>query len=204
MKLTPQRLLIYFFLFIGVIALLIIIRQRILPSAKYTFDSDRVAVVKEMKELGRLETAQFTIEKIIDAKTAGGRLQQFLFGDQVLLIAHGQVIAGFDLAELKESDVKVDGTHLVLQLPAPMILVTAIDNQKTRVYDRRQGLLSKGDADLESEARQEAEIEIRKAACEAGILEQATENAQKQLSVMFSHFQFDSVTINAPAGECGE
>src|SRR5437868_6321278 len=62
------------------------------------FNTSGTAVVKEMRQLSRLETATFTIEKIIDAGTNGSAINKFLFGDRILLIANGQVIAGFDLS----------------------------------------------------------------------------------------------------------
>lgn len=198
-----QKTILFLGILIFSIVALIVAMRFLTPQPKYTFDRDRVAVVKEMKELQRLETAQFTIEKIIDAGTTeSNRLKQLLFGDRILLVAHGQVIAGFDLAKMRESDVMVEGSRLIVNLPAPEILVTSVDNEKTRVYDRRQGLLTKGDENLESEARQEAEREIRLAACNSGILSQAEENGRKQFEVMFKTYQFDQVIINIPQGKC--
>ncbi|MDO8610322.1 MAG: hypothetical protein Q7R95_07265, partial [bacterium] len=53
-------------------------------------NTSRTAVIKEMRNLQRIETASFTIEKIIDGGTSGNAFQQLLFGDKILLIAHGQ------------------------------------------------------------------------------------------------------------------
>lgn len=183
---------------VGLVAVFVLLKNR----GDYVFDQSRIAVIKEMQSLNRLETAQFTIEKIIDAQTSGSALKQFLFGDKILLIAHGQVIAGFDLSKVSESDIRVQNQSLTVEMPPPEILVTSIDNQKTKVYDRTQGLLSKGDPDLESAARAEAETTIRKAACDSGILDQASENARKQLTPIFQSFGFQSVTLEIPQGSC--
>jgi hypothetical protein len=162
----------------------------------------QAAVIKQIQDLNRLETAQFTIDKIIDAKTNGNVFEEILFGDKILLIAHGDVIAGFDLAKVKSQDIVVSGTELKIKLPAPEILVTSLDNQQTRVYDRTQGLLSKGQKDLETAVRQAAQTSITQAACEGKILDQASENGRKQLTALLSSTGFTKVELEIPAGSC--
>lgn len=159
-------------------------------------------VIKEMRALNRLETASFTIEKVIDSGTTGNRFQELLFGDRILLIAHGEVIAGFDLSKLPEENIEIEGTTIRMTLPSPVILVTRLDSDETRVYDRKQGLLSKGDKDLESTARLEAEKAIRVAACQGGILNEASKNARSQLTALFKTLKFTTVVIDIPSGSC--
>lgn len=166
------------------------------------FNTSQTAVVKQMQQLQRMETAQFTIEKIIEAGKDGNYFQNILYGDKILLIAHGEIIAGFNLANVQNKDIEISGNSLRMQLPAPEILVTSLDNDKTRVYDRQTGLLSKGDKDLEAQARAKAESEIKTAACDAGILDQASTNARKQLTTLFTGFGFTSVQIDIPQGNC--
>jgi len=195
------------FILLGLIALIFIgiVFLKIKSSEnknRFDININRTAVVKEMRELSRLETATFTIEKIIDAGTRGNKLQNLLFGDRLLLIAHGQVIAGFDLSTLSEKNISIEGNNLHVRLPAPQILVATLDNSQTRVYDRRQGILTLGEKDLESEARQSAQISIRLAACEAGILEQAATNGRKQLTAFFGALGFAQITLDIPTAEC--
>ena len=171
---------------IGVILALLGIWQLIsflrgLSGDEFEFQASRQTVIKEIRSLNRLETAQFTIEKVIDAGTTGNRFEELLFGDRILLIAHGAVIAGVDLSKINPEDVVINNDVLTISLPPPEILVTRLDPEMTRVYDRRTGVLSKGDKDLESQARSEAEKIIREAACTGGILREASQNAQRQL-----------------------
>lgn len=159
-------------------------------------------IITELRKLQRYEASAFTIEQIIEAGDQGNRFQEILFGDRILLIAHGEVIAGFDLSGLSEDDIDVSGNSVTLTLPAPMILLTRLDSEKTRVYDRDQGLLTQGDKDLESEARLSAEQTIQQAACDGGILEAATENARSQFTALIKAFGFTSVTVEIPRGTC--
>ncbi len=174
------------------------------PSRSSTYvDMSRASIIKEMRQLGRLETASFTIEKIIEAgKDDGSPWRNLLFGDKLLLIANGEVIAGYDLSTLADGDVEKMSKTLRIKLPAPQILSVRLDNEKTRVYDRNQGILSRGDKDLETEARLAAEQSIREAACAAGILGQAQENAVKQLKALFGSLGYTDIIIQSPSGSC--
>lgn len=190
---------------LGVVFVLFILLMRFFWQRiedRYTFTTSSRTVIKELRSLNRLETASFTIEKVIDAGTNGNQFQQFLFGDRILLIAHGEVIAGFDLSKLSDDDIQVNGKVLRLTLPAPQILSARLDSEETRVYDRRQGVLSKGDKDLESEARSRAEMIIRQAACQGKILNEATKNAQMQLTALFKTLGFETVILDIPQGGC--
>lgn len=174
--------------------------------ARYTIpfgiNIDRVAVIKETKALQRMETASFTIEKIVDAGTNGNVIQEFLYGDKVLLIAHGQVVAGFDLAALKDENVIIQARKITVVLPDPIILYTRLDNEQTKVYDRTRGLLAPKNSDLEARARAAAETSIKSAACEGGILGQARENGIKQMTLFFKSLGFTDITITSGMGSC--
>ena len=160
------------------------------------------AVIRELRELDRLETASFTIEKIIDAGTAGNGIKEMLFGDRILLVAHGEVVAGFDLSELKDKDIKIEGKMITLALPPPAIYFSRLDNEATRVYDRKLGLLATGDKNLESEARLTAEKSIISAACKGGILNEASQNGRNQLSALLGSLGFTTISVNIPDGSC--
>lgn len=169
---------------------------------EYKIDSSRDAVIIQIRELSRLETASYRIEKIIEAGTSGNAIKEFLFGDRLLLIANGEVIAGIDLSKMEEEDIVIDGKTIEVNLPAPEILVSRLDNEKTRVYDRDRGVLNISDKDLETEARNEAEQSIRRAACEGGIMQEASDNARVQLTSLLKAFEFETVIVNIPSGNC--
>lgn len=163
---------------------------------------DTTAVVKEMRALNRWETSSFTVEKIIDSGTGGNIFQQILFGNRILLIAHGEVIGGFNLSNFSEKDITIHGSSIEITLPAPEILITQIDNSKTRVYDRQKGLLVPSNNNLESDALSTAQKSIQDAACSEGILNTASTNAKSQLTSILSSFHFTNVTITIPSGHC--
>src|SRR5207253_7895139 len=117
---------------------------------------DPVSVIVEVRSLSRLETAQYTIEKVITAETGQGLLGG-LFGDRLLLVAHGQVIAGVDLNRVQAGDVTVSPEGVVTMIvQAAEVFVATLDNDKAYVYDRQTGLLTTGDVALETQAREVA------------------------------------------------
>lgn len=165
-------------------------------------DLSHASVIKEIQTLNRLETSSYTIEKIVEAGQQGNPFQDLLYGDRILLIAHGKVVAGVDMSTVGQNDVTIKKNELTITLPPPSIFSTTLDNSKTRVYDRTQGFLSRGNKDLESEARQAAEASIHQAACEAEILEEARTSAIARLRQLFQFAGFTTVHINIAAGNC--
>lgn len=176
--------------------------KNMVSNKPYTFNMSSTTVVKEIRSLSRLETSSFTIEKVIDAGTNGNTFQEFLYGDRILLIAHGQVVAGIDFSALSEDDVHVSGQTVTIKLPPAQILTTTLDNGQTRVFDRKLGLLSKGDKDLESQARLAATEAIQQAACKGNILTDASTNARKQLTALLRALGFVTITIEIPESSC--
>ena len=159
---------------------------------------DPITVVHEVRALARLETMQYSVEKVITAETGQGPFG-FLFGDRLLLVAHGTIIAGVDLDRVGGDDVRIDELGRVhLDLPTAEIFITALDNDKTYVFDREVGLFRKGDVQLESAARLAAEQEMEKAAVEDGILEQAQLNAETYLYRLLRSLGFADVVFNSP------
>lgn len=160
-----------------------------------TIYPDSVTVVRSVQSLARLESVQYTIEKVIRAETGQGVFGPLL-GDRLLFVAHGEVIAGVDLSKMGPSDVLVssDGRVTVI-VPSAEIFVTRLDNEKSYVYERATGLFTKGDINLETQARQVAEDEIRNGALEDGILSTAQTNANNVLERLLRSLGFTDVVI---------
>ncbi|HEX2979507.1 MAG TPA: DUF4230 domain-containing protein [Anaerolineaceae bacterium] len=142
---------------------------------------DPVTIIHEVRTLARLETIQYSVEKVITAEIAQGAFSK-LFGDRLLFVAHGTVTAGVDLEKLQPDDLRIENGVVVVHLPPAEIFIATLDNDKSYVYDRDTGLLTHGDINLETTARKAAEQEVEKAAIDDGILGQAQQNAENFLS----------------------
>jgi hypothetical protein len=157
-----------------------------------TIIPDPVTYINEVRALARLETIQYSVEKVITAEQNQGTFS-FLFGDRLLFVAHGVVIAGIDMEKMTPQSMRFENDVLYVTLPPAEVFIATLDNQKSYVYDRDTGLLSQGVQDLETLARQAAEDEIRKAALEDGILTQAQTNAENYLYRFFQALGYQNV-----------
>jgi hypothetical protein len=153
-----------------------------------------LTIIRDVRSLARLETIQYTVEKVITAESGQGVFSS-LFGDKLVFVAHGRVIAGIDLAKLGPDDVTMGNGLLTLRLPAPEIFISSLDNDKSYVYDRTTGLLTKGDINLESAARRAAEDEIQQAAVEDGILDLAKQNGESYLTRLLKDLGYPDVAF---------
>jgi hypothetical protein len=170
-----------------------------------TFYPDPVTVIYAVRSLARLETIQYSVEKIITAESGQGPFG-FLFGDKLLLVAHGTVIAGVDLSRMATGDLWVEnGGTVHARLPAAEVFTATLDNSKTYIYDRNTGPLAPSKTNLETQARQEAEKKILEAALSDGILKTANQNAEAYLerflfSLGFRRVVFDQATAIPTSG----
>ncbi len=165
-----------------------------------TIVADPVTIIRQVRNLSRLETASYTVEKVITAESGQGPFA-FLFGDRLLLVAHGQVIAGVDLGRMGEEDIIVaEEGKVVVTLPPAEVLVVKLDNQDSYIFDRDTGLVGMNPA-LESEARRAAEQEILNAALEDGILDMAQRNAEATVRQLILALGFREVifAVSSPA-----
>lgn len=157
---------------------------------------DPVTILREVRSLARLETVQYTMEKVITTEVGQGAFG-FLFGDKLLFVAHGEVIAGIDLEKLGADQMWVENGVLMVNLPDAEIFVATLDNDLSYVYNRETGLLTRGDVTLESLARQAAEKEIEKAAIADGILATAQKNAESYLYRLLRQLGYKEVIFAA-------
>jgi hypothetical protein len=156
---------------------------------------DQPTVVRQIQQLQRLETVSYTMDKIISGEHSNAYLPKFLAGDRLLLVVHGEVVGGINLASLGPGDVLVQGQKVTIHLPAAEVFSTRIDNARTKVYSRDTGLFSSPDPNLESEVREEAERQLQQAALQDGILKTAADNARATISSMLQGFGFREVDI---------
>lgn len=155
-----------------------------------------IVVITHVKELGRLETTEYAMRTIIDLANEPGNFWERIVGsDQLMLVAEGEVVAGFDLGKVTEEDITVDGSNVTIILPAPEILYSRIDNERTQVYERRTGLFVPPDITLEGRARQLAEEALVEWATERGIHQKAEDAGRTQIESLLRALGFTDITI---------
>jgi Protein of unknown function (DUF4230) len=161
-----------------------------------TIDVTQPTVVNRIQRLQRLETVVYTMDKLVSGSKESAIFPNFLAGDRLLMLVHGEVVAGIDFSSLKPGDVKLDGKQVHLHLPAPQVFSTRIDSGKTRVYSRQTGLLVPADPNLETQVRQEAERQLEESAMAEGILRTAQQNGVSTITSLLQGLGFEKVDFN--------
>jgi Protein of unknown function (DUF4230) len=161
-----------------------------------SIDVSQPTVVDRIQRLQRLETVVYTMDKLVTGAKENPIFPDFLAGDRLLMMVHGEVVAGIDFSNLKPGDVRVDGRQIRLHLPAAQVFSTRIDSAKTRVYSRQTGLLVSTDPNLETQVRQEAERQLQEAALSDGILRNAQQNATLTISSLLQGLGFEKIDFD--------
>lgn len=156
------------------------------------------SVVMAVRTLARLETLSFHMERVIDLKDS----QSHAFGmlttqDAILLVAAGDVVAGVDLTKLRDGDIEVDPAkqRVRLRVPPAEVFSVRLDSARTYVHSRQTSLFMRPALDLEARARQEAELVIKRAALDAGLLTRAGANAEQTLSALVHSLGYSHVEL---------
>lgn len=163
-------------------------------------------VVSDVKKIGRLVTASYYEEIVIDStykkvgeSILGGVTAPFtrdtIYNEgKYVLIVKSEVKVGFDLSKMKEGDFKIDTVNnaktLKVQLPPPEMWQYS-KQQDVDVFEET-GSWSWNDRNV---MKARAERRIIANAQKGGIIDKAEKNAKQGLEPLFKSFGFDDVKI---------
>ncbi len=155
-----------------------------------------IVVVEEMQDLAELTTVEVIETTTIERGDDHGILNMVL-GDSLYMFAVARIGAGVDFSLLTEDSFTVDNETGVVEveIPRAQIFYGYLDSDSTQVLDRDTGLLTKGDDQLESNTRAEAERILVAQAVSAGILDRAQANAEDVLTGFFTSMGYTDVVI---------
>jgi hypothetical protein len=196
-------------LVLGAVALGLFVRQArsgamgriaaLITGREAGFEVSAPIVVEKIQRLNRLETVVYSMDTVVENGETNTIAGIPITGDHLVLIAHGQSVAGIDMSQMKPDDVQItegaSGRTIRIVLPPSKVFATTIDSQHTRVYERSTGLFVQANKDLESDTRVKAEQALQKAALEDGILDAASKNARSTVTAMLEGLGFDKVEV---------
>ncbi len=91
-------------------------------------------VVEKVQRLNRLETVVYSLDTVVEGNESSAVLPDALAGDRLLMIVHGQTIAGVDMSKLQPDSVEISessqGRSIRLTLPPSHLFVNTIDEHK--------------------------------------------------------------------------
>ena len=154
------------------------------PPSEVRVEHPTPTMLKELRDLARLETLSLHVEKVVDVKDHQTRLYGLIdANDSLLFVATGEVVMGVDLAKLGDGDARYDEAMRTayIHLPAPEVLTTRFDEPHSYVHARETDVLAKRNEALESIARQDAATAFEAVGKDPKNVDRAKEQAEKQL-----------------------
>jgi len=143
---------------------------------------DAPSVITQVRRLKQLVTVRYSIQRVVGMTEP----RDPVGSESILLMVQGDATAGVDLAGLGPKDFIFTGDRkVVINLPAAKLLDTYLDEKQIKVWDHRVTWWTPWvpfDPDFEHKARLEALKQVRSAALEMGILDQAQRNAESAIS----------------------
>ncbi len=153
-------------------------------------------VLESMRELSVLTSVEAVQYTTVEKGNDRGWLN-WATGDRIFLFAVARIGAGVDLQKLSPNDVEVDfeSRRVVVTVPPAEITYVSLDSEATTVFDRDTGVFTRGDPQLESDARAVAETILRDQAVANGLLRDAELATRKALREFLRSVGFVDVRI---------
>lgn len=206
----PRLKNIYMRLFVWLALIIILILAALVWQGYLQKDNNSISVlsrdgiVTQIQSLSRLETIAYNVDTVVSSEKKGSWIALWQDAQKGLFVVHGQVIAGVDLDKLTRNDVIVsEQDHSIsINIPAVEVFKTSID--KIEVYDISGGILNLQPTNKEmiDKLQIEAKRQIQISACKAKILELANQNAQKQITQLFSLTGMQVSVKTQPVTQC--
>lgn len=116
-------------------------------------------------ELGYLTSIEYTAQTVVEIerkRSLGGIIS--VTKDRILLMTAGEVQAGVDLTQIKDTDVQIKGTSIRLTLPRATITSVELLPDQSRVFDSEKSWLFSQYEGIEIEALDKARLQLREEA----------------------------------------
>jgi hypothetical protein len=155
-------------------------------------------VVVAVRDLARLEGAEYQVERVVSASDKQARVFGLIEAeDAILLVASGNIVAGVDLSGLSSSDFDIDEEKraVTITLPSSTVFTSRLDNERTYIYRRDTDLLAERRDSLETKARQEAEKALLDAAKEEGIIRRSNESVRRTVESVVKSLGYRDVVV---------
>ena len=160
-------------------------------------------VVTEIRKIAQFTSACYYEDVILKDKkaneTLGGKVvnsfskkDKPILEDEIVIVASGNVRAGFDLSKLSEKDIVIRDSILEVTLPKAEIFEVIVNPSGFDVYIEDGTWSHEQVTKVENKAMNK----IRKDAISDGLLEKATELGVTKLTELFKTFGYKEVVIH--------
>jgi hypothetical protein len=203
-----RRLLI----FIGVMGLLVatvfgLKAVNLFPTLRNPFATEKTdrsgpVLLESIQDLSRYVAAEGNFQVIVDLQENKRFVPDLIFNNHTLFIGVGSVDAYVDFAGIKDGAIKIDGTSVTIDLPAPVLEKPSLNTDESRVYAEERGLVNilgdlvGNDPNKQQQLYQLAEAKIAEAATKSELSDRAEKNTRAMLESMLHQLGYERVTVN--------
>lgn len=155
---------------------------------------DTPILLQQVQTLSELVTVKYVLQKIEVWDDPPPPVLSLFSGDNhILLVAQGTVKAGIDLGKIKPEDIQIRDKTVSIKLPPAQITDCYLNDNETKVVERKTGLFRTFDKDLEQKIRTLVLEDMRHDALRGGIRAESEDRARKQLANLFTMMGFEKV-----------
>lgn len=156
-----------------------------------------IITIEEITPLAELATVHYqSVADITRERVPDNILKRLGAKEQIVMLVYGDVKAGFDLSELDDDSLWVDGKRVKLVLPPPKILSSSIDYDRTHIVTYDRTFFLPNDPELEKETLGVAKEKIIQSAIDSGILENARQYGETFFENYLRALGFEEVRIS--------
>jgi len=141
---------------------------------------ENTLILQEIEKLGKLELVKYNYKEVVEMENIAKRYLDlgyfYIPGGQdqkAILIAQGEAVACIDLQKIKKENLELRQDTLIVNLPQPEICYYKVNLENSKFYDLKTSTDNKKAADFVDEVYAKAEVQIREAALQSGILADA-------------------------------
>lgn len=151
-------------------------------------------VLKRIGATSVLQTTVFRVDTVIRTEKEGSWFFN-LGGQNLLFFVQGVVTAGVDLGELKEENINVspDSKTIVITLPPVKVIRAEIESYRVEDYNGQEP--DEVYLELIEQGLEVGKTQVAATACESGILQYATTDAEKAFSQIVSFAEFTGYEV---------
>lgn len=176
------------------------IRSAFIPAEPVEEVDVQTVVVQQIRGASELTTAVFTMEAVVPTSSSRTIANYEIGKTTLVYVANGEVRAGVDLSAIASENVQASGDVLRVTLPAPTILDKKIDVNRSQVFDYNRGFLGLGPdraPELQDKAQEVALQKLLLAACQQGILQQASDRAELVVGQLLQNLDYSQIIVES-------
>lgn len=164
---------------------------------------ENTTILQEIEALGKLELVRYNFKEVIEAEEVAKRYFDlgyfYIPGGQdqkALLIAKGEAVACIDLVKIEKNDIIFKGDTIQINMPAPELCYYKVNLDKSSFYDLQTSKDKKKAAEFIDMIYAKAENQMKEAALESGILQDAERMSGEVLRPFLSNISNKTIILH--------